>query len=63
VIGIESDVLCPIEELKFLANHLPQSKFVQIDSPFGHDGFLVETDIISAHIKEWLVPQLQTVSS
>ena len=63
VIGIESDVLCPIDELKFLAKHLPQSTFIPIDSPFGHDGFLVETESISAHIKEWLVPQFQTVSS
>jgi homoserine O-acetyltransferase len=63
VIGIKGDVLCPVEELQFLANNLPYAKFIQIDSAYGHDGFLVETETISAHIKEWLVPHLQTVSS
>ena len=61
VIAIRGDVLCPVEELQFLAQNLPHAKFIEIDSSYGHDGFLVETDVISAHIKEWL-PQLQTVS-
>src|SRR5215203_1704751 len=61
VIAIRGDVLCPVEELQFLAQNLPHAKLIEIDSSYGHDGFLVETDVISAHIKEWL-PQLQTVS-
>lgn len=54
VIGISSDFLCPIAEQQFLAAHIPQSRFVQIDSPFGHDGFLVEGEIIGSIIKDFL---------
>lgn len=41
-IGISSDMLCPVNEQEFMAKHIPGARFVQIDSPFGHDGFLVE---------------------
>lgn len=54
VIGISSDFLCPIAEQQFLAAHIPQSRFVQIDSPFGHDGFLVEGEVIGRVIQEFL---------
>lgn len=42
VIGISSDILFPPSEQKFIANHIPNAKFIEIDSIFGHDGFLVE---------------------
>ncbi|CAN5127694.1 homoserine O-acetyltransferase [soil metagenome] len=45
-IGISSDMLCPVNEQKFLAANIPNAKFVEIDSPFGHDGFLVEGEKI-----------------
>ena len=44
VIGIESDILFPISEQKFLAKDIPNAQFEKIDSSFGHDGFLVEID-------------------
>lgn len=43
VIGVDSDLLFPIEEQKFIARHLKNATYHQIDSVFGHDGFLVET--------------------
>lgn len=43
VIGITSDLLFPISEQTFLANHIPNAQLEIIDSIFGHDGFLVET--------------------
>ncbi len=46
IIGISSDHLCPIAEQKLMANHIPNSTFVEIDSPYGHDGFLIEGKII-----------------
>jgi len=46
-IGVSSDILFPPEELKFIAEHVPISKYVEIDSPFGHDGFLVESEQIA----------------
>lgn len=54
IIGITSDILFPISEQKFLANAIQHSTFVEIESPFGHDGFLVETKLISSEIKHFL---------
>jgi homoserine O-acetyltransferase/O-succinyltransferase len=54
IFGIQSDILCPLVEQEFLARHIPNSKMVVIDSAYGHDGFIVEAEIISSHIKEWL---------
>ncbi|MDQ3110148.1 MAG: homoserine O-acetyltransferase [Bacteroidota bacterium] len=53
-IGISSDVLCPVDEQKFLAKNIPNAKYVEIDSPFGHDGFLVEGEKIGTIIKTFL---------
>jgi homoserine O-acetyltransferase/O-succinyltransferase len=54
VIGITSDLLCPLAEQKFLAEHIPHATFVSIDSLFGHDGFLVETPAISQAVSSWM---------
>ncbi len=48
IIGIKSDLLIPVEEQQFLAAHLPQSRYYEIDSRFGHDGFLIEVTKINA---------------
>ncbi len=53
-IGISSDILCPVQEQKFLVENIPGAEFVEIDSPFGHDGFLVEGKKIGGVIKSWL---------
>ncbi|MCW3071961.1 MAG: metX [Bacteroidetes bacterium] len=50
IIGISSDQLCPVNEQKFMAKHIPDSTFVEIDSPFGHDGFLIEGKLIGEAI-------------
>lgn len=42
VIGITSDGLFPVAEQQFLADEIRNSHFVEIDSKFGHDGFLIE---------------------
>jgi homoserine O-acetyltransferase len=54
IIGINSDILCPMEEQYFLAKNIPCSTLVEIDSVYGHDGFLVETEKISIALGEWL---------
>ena len=54
VIGISSDILCPVAEQQFLAKHMPNAKLDIIDSGYGHDGFMVESEIISLHLAEWL---------
>ncbi|PJJ79409.1 homoserine O-acetyltransferase family protein [Mucilaginibacter auburnensis] len=47
VIGIRSDVLFPINEQEYLAKHIPGASFVELDSFYGHDGFLIETDALT----------------
>ena len=42
IVGIQSDLLFPKVEQAFLAAHIPGAQFVLIDSPYGHDGFLIE---------------------
>jgi homoserine O-acetyltransferase/O-succinyltransferase len=54
IIGISSDILCPLVEQQFLAAHIPNASLVTIDSDYGHDGFMVESAIISAHLTAWL---------
>ena len=54
LIGISSDILCPLVEQHFLSKHLPNASLVEIDSDYGHDGFMVESEIISGHLEEWL---------
>lgn len=54
VIGISTDFLCPVAEQKMMAANIPSAKFVEIQSPFGHDGFLVEGKKIGAELQSWL---------
>lgn len=54
IIGISSDILCPLAEQEFLTHHIPKARLVVIDSDYGHDGFMVESAIISQYLKDWL---------
>ncbi|XZF12496.1 homoserine O-acetyltransferase family protein [Chitinophagaceae bacterium MMS25-I14] len=54
LIGISSDMLCPVEEQRFMAQHMPDCTYVEIDSPYGHDGFLIEAEEISQQLREWM---------
>lgn len=54
IIGIDSDILCPLHEQRFIAAHLPNATLIEIDSAYGHDGFMVEAEKISVHLGEWL---------
>jgi len=42
VVGIDSDLLFPLREQKYLAHHIPGAQLNVIESLYGHDGFLVE---------------------
>ena len=53
VIGIESDILFPIAEQKFLAENIPGAKLEVITSSYGHDGFLVEFESMKNIIKHF----------
>lgn len=54
IMGIRSDILCPLDEQRFMAEHIPNAKLIEIDSAFGHDGFIIETAQISRFLGEWL---------
>ncbi len=54
IIGIGSDQLCPTEEQRFIAQHLPNSGFHEIDSTYGHDGFLIEGEKIAVILHDFL---------
>lgn len=54
VIGIENDVLFPLSEQALLAKHIPDATFQSIRSAYGHDGFLIETDILTNVIGNFL---------
>ena len=54
IVGITSDILCPLAEQKFLTDNMPNSTLISIDSLYGHDGFMVETERIGHCLKEWM---------
>ena len=54
IIGIHSDILCPLDEQRFMADHLPNAELVEIDSAYGHDGFIIETKQITEHLSVWM---------
>ncbi|MDE3141138.1 MAG: homoserine O-acetyltransferase, partial [Pseudomonadota bacterium] len=58
VIGVETDILFPIEQQKVIADGLAASgarvRFEALDSPQGHDAFLVDTERFGAAIRAFL---------
>ena len=54
VIGIETDILFPLSEQKFLADQIPEQTYRAIHSHYGHDGFLLEFEQIELIIREFL---------
>lgn len=54
IIGIHSDILCPLDEQRFMVQHMPNATLMEIDSAYGHDGFIIETKQITEHLSVWL---------
>ena len=54
VVGIENDILFPINEQQFIATHIPKAEFQSMPSDFGHDGFLIETKKITKTLRPFL---------
>ena len=54
IIGITSDILCPLDEQRFMAIYMQHASLVEIDSAYGHDGFIIETEQISRYLGQWL---------
>ncbi|UOQ72613.1 homoserine O-acetyltransferase family protein [Hymenobacter cellulosilyticus] len=58
VLSISSDVLFPPAEQQLLARHIPGATYAEMDSQFGHDGFLIETAQITQFLEQFYVPSL-----
>jgi len=54
IIGIGSDILCPLEEQRHIVQQLPNAQLAEIDSAYGHDGFMVEGAAIAKHLRDWI---------
>ncbi|MEI6349084.1 MAG: homoserine O-acetyltransferase [Bacteroidota bacterium] len=54
VIGISSDRLFPIEEQQYLAKNIQGAEFYEIHSLFGHDGFLIEFEVLTNIIRDFI---------
>jgi homoserine O-acetyltransferase len=63
IIGINSDILCPLQEQQFMAAHMPNATLVEIDSAYGHDGFMVEAQKISTALQKWQLQQDNSFNS
>ncbi len=53
-VGVTSDILYPVEEQKEIAALIPAARYEEIDSPHGHDAFLIEFDKLNRIIRGFL---------
>lgn len=52
-VGISSDFLFPVHDQKFLADNVEGAYYKEIDSLYGHDGFLIERELLTGIIREF----------
>lgn len=53
VIGIDCDILFPVEEQKYIADRIPGAQFEVLRSRYGHDGFLADVELLKAMVKKF----------
>jgi len=63
VVGIDSDILFPLSEQRFLTETIPHARLAVMNSLYGHDGFLVEFEQLSAHIRNFFLEDLVPVAN
>ncbi|MCE3555116.1 homoserine O-acetyltransferase [Pseudonocardia sp. RS11V-5] len=54
IVGISSDRLYPVSQQEELAAGIPGAELRVIESPYGHDGFLIETEAVGGLVTELL---------
>ncbi len=52
-VSTDSDILFPVDEVKAVAEGLPHARHVMLESIYGHDGFLIENDKLTAILRNW----------
>ena len=60
VVGIRSDLLFPPTEQQFLARHIPDATYEEIDSLYGHDGFLIEFRPLAGIMRKWMANAVES---
>ncbi|KAH7065740.1 Alpha/Beta hydrolase protein [Paraphoma chrysanthemicola] len=63
VLGIQSDGLFTFAEQQELAAHIPHATLKTIDSPDGHDAFLLEFEQVNGHLATFLKAVLPDIMS
>ncbi len=56
-VGVDTDILFPVEEQRYLHAQVEGSSFAMLKSNYGHDGFLVEVDQLKEAIKRFYVEE------
>ena len=53
VVAVRSDILFPVSESEALQNGIKNSELAIIDSLYGHDGFLIETEQLKIEFEKF----------
>jgi homoserine O-acetyltransferase/O-succinyltransferase len=61
VVAVDSDLLFPPSEQEYLAEHIPDASLERITSAYGHDGFLVEFDLLKKIVRQFLQQQSKEI--
>ncbi|MEJ7645133.1 MAG: homoserine O-acetyltransferase [Chryseolinea sp.] len=61
VVGIDSDILFPLQEQQYIAENIPNARLEVMSSLYGHDGFLVEFEQLSNHIRKFFQEDLVSI--
>jgi homoserine O-acetyltransferase/O-succinyltransferase len=57
IIGIDNDILFPLHEQQYLADHIPGASLEVLSSLYGHDGFLADIDPVKKIIRKFYQPE------
>ncbi|MCS6973530.1 MAG: homoserine O-acetyltransferase [Cyclobacteriaceae bacterium] len=61
VIGIDSDILYPLQEQEYLASAIPGARLAVLSSLYGHDGFLAEFGQLKQALQHFYSHHTQTL--
>ncbi|WP_158828435.1 homoserine O-acetyltransferase family protein [Mucilaginibacter lacusdianchii] len=62
IIGITSDILFPATEQQYMAQHIPNAIYAEFDTVYAHDGFLIETGILTNIVSSFFNQHTQTIA-